>query len=86
MRIEIDEERCCGGGQCVEAAPEVFDQRDEDGLVLLLDAVPPPSQHAAVRTAAHLCPTAVIRLIEDDRRPDDPRESTAPPVRPPDRP
>ncbi|WP_189936188.1 ferredoxin [Streptomyces sulfonofaciens] len=66
MKIEIDEEKCCGAGQCVMAAPEVFDQREEDGLVLVLDAAPPQSQYEAVRQAAKLCPTAVIRVAEDD--------------------
>ncbi|MER6010839.1 ferredoxin [Streptomyces bluensis] len=66
MRIEIDEEKCCGDGQCVMAAPAVFDQREEDGLVVLRVATPPQSQYAAVRQAADLCPFGVIRLTQDD--------------------
>ncbi|MFI9027917.1 ferredoxin [Streptomyces sp. NPDC053560] len=62
MRIIIDEDKCCGAGQCVLAAPEVFDQRDEDGVVVLLDADPPAEQHAAVTEAAQICPAAVIAL------------------------
>lgn len=42
MKITVDEEKCCGAGQCVLIAPEVFDQRDEDGIVVLLDAEPGP--------------------------------------------
>jgi ferredoxin len=64
MHIVIDEEKCCGAGQCVLAAPDVFDQRDEDGVVILLDADPGPEQHAAVREAAALCPAAVIAVRE----------------------
>ncbi|UBU10220.1 ferredoxin [Nonomuraea gerenzanensis] len=26
---------CCGAGDCVLLAPEVFDRRDDDGIVLL---------------------------------------------------
>ena len=37
MKVTIDEEKCCGAGTCVMVAPEVFDQRDEDGVVILLD-------------------------------------------------
>ncbi|WP_030946163.1 ferredoxin [Streptomyces sp. NRRL S-646] len=65
MRIDIDEEKCCGAGQCVLAAPEVFDQRDEDGIVVLLDPTPPAGQFAAVQEAAQLCPAAAIVVAED---------------------
>lgn len=64
MRIDIDEPKCVAGGHCVLAAPEVFDQRDEDGVVILLDEAPPADQHDAVREAAMLCPAAAIRLVE----------------------
>ncbi|RWH78072.1 ferredoxin [Mesorhizobium sp.] len=64
MRIEIDEEKCVGGGQCVMAAAEVFDQRDEDGIVVLLQSAPGPEWYEAVRRAAVLCPAAAIRIIE----------------------
>lgn len=64
MRIEIDEDLCVGGGQCVLAAATVFDQRDEDGVVVLLDATPSTESHEAVREAAIRCPAAAIRVIE----------------------
>jgi ferredoxin len=64
VHITIDEERCCGAGQCVLAAPDVFDQRDEDGVVVLLDAAPPAAQHAAARDAAAICPAAAIMVQE----------------------
>ncbi|MET9761976.1 ferredoxin [Streptomyces sp. NPDC006372] len=65
MKIIIDEVKCCGAGQCVLIAPEVFDQRDEDGIAILLDAEPAPEQHAAVREAASVCPAAAIHLGEE---------------------
>ena len=40
MKITVDEDKCCAAGSCVLAAPDVFDQRDEDGIVVLLDAEP----------------------------------------------
>jgi ferredoxin len=64
MRIEVDREGCVGGGQCVIAAPDVFDQRDDDGTVILLNAQPPPELHDGVRRAAMLCPANVIRLLD----------------------
>lgn len=62
MRVSVDEDKCCGAGQCVLTAPEVFDQRDEDGIVVVLDAEPPQEQHAAVRESADVCPAAAIHL------------------------
>jgi len=48
----------------VLVAPEVFDQRDEDGIVVLLNASPDAAQHAAVREAATICPAAAIQVRE----------------------
>lgn len=62
MKIHIDEAKCVGGGQCVVAAPEVFDQRDEDGVAFLLVENPGPELHASVREAALLCPALAIEL------------------------
>ncbi|MVU76149.1 ferredoxin [Nocardia sp. ET3-3] len=62
MKIEIDQSKCCGGGQCVMAAPAVFDQRDEDGVVVLLDASPAEELLPEVLRAAASCPTLAIRV------------------------
>ncbi|MFJ4650831.1 ferredoxin [Nocardia sp. NPDC088792] len=62
MHISIDEGKCCGGGQCVVAAPEVFDQRDTDGVVVLLDADPPETLLPQVTDAAARCPALAIRV------------------------
>lgn len=64
MKITIDEHKCVGGGQCVLAAPEVFDQRDDDGIVVLLQERPPADLDAQVREAALLCPALAIQLDE----------------------
>ena len=61
MRVLVELEKCCGAGQCVLVAPQVFDQSD-DGTVVLLDETPPPEQHKAVREAVSLCPSAALRL------------------------
>ena len=59
LKVRVDEDKCVGAGQCVYAAPDVFDQREEDGIVILLDAEPDPSQAAKVRKAARLYATAI---------------------------
>ena len=61
--IHVDEHKCIGAGQCVLRAPQIFDQR-EDGIVILLDATPPPALHAAARQAADLCPAEAITIEE----------------------
>jgi ferredoxin len=65
MKVTVNEDRCLGAGQCVLAAREVFDQREDDGIVVLLTDSPDPSQFENVREAARLCPALVIELAED---------------------
>jgi ferredoxin len=62
MRITVDHEKCIGAGNCVEAARETFDQRDEDGLVVLLEENPPEEHREAARRAAQLCPSLAIMV------------------------
>lgn len=62
MRVEVDVPKCVASGQCVVLAPGVFDQREEDGTVVLLDDAPPVELHDAVRESATGCPVAAIRL------------------------
>ena len=62
MKVTVDETRCCGAGTCVMLAPEVFDQREEDGIVVLLRDEPAPAEQAAVREAAGVCPTSAITV------------------------
>lgn len=64
MRVILDEPKCVASGQCVLAAPEVFDQRDDDGVAILLDETPADQLHDGVREAAAICPAAAIRLLE----------------------
>ncbi len=64
MKVRIDQDKCVGAGQCVFAAPDVFDQREEDGIVILLDENPEDDQTNVVRKAARLCPAKAIILDE----------------------
>jgi ferredoxin len=65
VRVVVNESRCIAAGQCVLNSPEVFDQREDDGIVEVLDARPGVEQHEAVRLAARLCPADVIAVHED---------------------
>jgi len=64
MRVEVDQPKCVASGQCVLAAPEVFDQ-DDDGIAVLLDATPGPEHEDAVRESVAICPAAAIRLVQE---------------------
>jgi ferredoxin len=64
MKVVIDQDKCVASGQCVVTAPEVFDQRDEDGVVVLLDPEPPAGQADDVRHAEAVCPALAI-TVED---------------------
>jgi ferredoxin len=69
MRVSVDRDRCCSSGQCVSAVPTVFDQSEDDGAVLLLDAEPPERWHPGVRLAAGICPGRAITVHEKEARP-----------------
>ncbi|ABS03998.1 ferredoxin [Kineococcus radiotolerans] len=62
MRVTTETDRCVAAGVCVVAAPAVFDQDDEEGLVVVLDADPGEEQRRAVEDAAARCPARVIHV------------------------
>ncbi|MFJ2176854.1 ferredoxin [Streptomyces sp. NPDC101062] len=64
MKVSVAADKCVAAGQCVLIAPEVFDQREEDGVVVLLDEAPAPELHDEVRESALVCPAAAIHLAE----------------------
>jgi ferredoxin len=59
MNLQVHVDRCMGAGQCVLAAPDVFDQ-DEDGTIVQVGLA--EGHEAAVRSAAHACPAQVIEV------------------------
>ncbi len=64
MKIIVDASRCELHGECLVAAPEVFDIEDGHDIVTLLIAEPAESARPAVEEAALVCPVRAIR-IED---------------------
>jgi ferredoxin len=66
MKVSVDTDKCVASGQCVLAAAQVFDQRDDDGVVILLNADPGAEQYEAVRLAAQMCPASVIQVTESE--------------------
>jgi ferredoxin len=64
MQVTVDRRKCVASGQCVLAAEDVFDQGDDDGLVVLVNDHPSVERWADVKQAAALCPALAI-TIED---------------------
>jgi ferredoxin len=62
MKVSVDQDLCIGAGNCVLTAPAVFDQDQDQAVVVLLDETPPASELPAIREAVGRCPSAVIRL------------------------
>ena len=64
MKVAVDQNTCASSGNCVMNAPELFDQRDEDGVVVLLDENPPAEQADHARKAEAGCPALAIHIEE----------------------
>ena len=64
MRVEIDQERCIGSGQCVVTGPAVFDQDEDAGYALLLTPRPAAEHVEAVHEAARGCPVQAITVVD----------------------
>ncbi len=64
MRVVVDHNLCEGNGRCVEAAPKVFELRDDDRSYVLMQT-PPQSLRGKVELAVRLCPRQAISVLED---------------------
>lgn len=62
MHVTGDRRVCVGAGQCVLAAPDVFDQDEDEGLVLILQENPGEDQREAVEEAADTCPSGAVHI------------------------
>ncbi len=61
IRVVVDRDACQNHGQCVFAAPMVFELDDEDELVVLQDEVD-ASLRGVVEEAADVCPVQAITI------------------------
>jgi ferredoxin len=61
IRVVVDRDVCQDHGQCVFAAPQVF-ELDEEGKLVVLQEEVDESLRANVEEAAEVCPTQAITL------------------------
>ncbi len=59
-----DTGRCVGAGQCVLTEPEVFDQDETEGTVVLRTAQVSDDNVDRVREAVHVCPSQALSLSD----------------------
>jgi ferredoxin len=64
VRVTVEQDRCVSSGMCVMNSPDVFDQRDDDGVVVLLQPSPGPDHAVVTRDAAAACPALAIHIEE----------------------
>lgn len=62
MRIVADRDLCVGAGMCALTSPELFDQDDDQGLVVVKSEHVDGEQLEAARQAVGLCPSGALSL------------------------
>ncbi|WP_210583624.1 ferredoxin [Streptomyces sp. GESEQ-35] len=62
MKIVAETDKCVGAGQCALIAPEVFDQGEDDGIVVVLNTEPGSALLPTVTEAVDLCPARALSL------------------------
>ncbi len=63
MKVRVDHDLCEGHMRCQNAAPEVFEVRDDDRSYVLIEE-PGEDLRPKVERAARLCPRQAIRIDE----------------------
>ena len=64
LKVIVDRDKCVGSGECVFTAPDIFDQDEDDGIVVLITDTPEEALWDAARQAARQCPANAIVVEE----------------------
>ena len=62
-KVVVDFDRCKSNARCMEAAPEVFEVRD-DNFLYILQEEPADELRPTVEDAVRRCPTDAISIAE----------------------
>ncbi|GAA3468043.1 ferredoxin [Nonomuraea roseola] len=63
MRVTADTGVCVGAGMCALTVPAVFDQSEEEGVVVVLRSEVPAGLEQSVRRALTLCPSGALAAL-----------------------
>lgn len=63
MRVTINSDLCCGHGLCLDAAPGVFELRDDDKAYVINEHHEESEREAILKAIRH-CPQMAIDLHE----------------------
>jgi ferredoxin len=66
MKVTALTNRCIASGACVLACSQVFDQRESDGVVKILQEHPSLDLLKKVQNAAAACPSQVFVVEEEE--------------------
>jgi ferredoxin len=64
LRIRIDEGCCVGNGECVVLAPELFDQRVDDGISEAIGDPDTATLRVKLAEAIAACPSGAISTVD----------------------
>ena len=64
MKVTVDPDKCCGYGECVAVAPNLFQIRDDNRAHLLREGDVSERDAALVREASYSCPVEAIEITE----------------------
>ena len=66
MKVTAFTNRCIASGSCVLTCSQVFNQRESDGVVELLQEHPPLDLLKKVQQAVMACPAQVFEVAEEE--------------------
>lgn len=62
MKVIVDMDICTAHGDCVTAAPEIFDLGEEDEVVTVINPEPGEDLRVKAEEAAENCPVSAIHI------------------------
>lgn len=63
MKVVVDHDLCEGHSRCQEAAPEVFEVRDDDKSYLRMEN-PSEALRPKIEQAVRICPRQAISIVK----------------------
>ncbi|MFG1926404.1 ferredoxin [Cryptosporangium sp. NPDC048952] len=64
MKLFIDAEKCCGFGECIALAPDVFRMGADNRVEFVTDGTVEDTEADRVSGAVYACPTEALGILE----------------------